>query len=492
MDSWRAVWKAFRSHRLGLVALFVVLLFCVVGIYAPLLASSKPIVVYYEGHWYFPLFRYLFYRGFFTKNLDLFYNLLMFTLPLLIISIRVVRNHLSSIFAVFAIIQLSLFLYVINRPSLNPAADIDLTSARQARIEQGLASGKLVTSSWDDELAEMTPYAKLNMLLRYQQRKAQNEKLEKMTQEPVTSSLWAMEVKNDFLAKERLKEIMGKSNPDDASYKSAKARLDYMNAKERWLESQSPHLKFIIMPLLSHFHWEEDAGGSQYLNSKVSWWNLTRTNRKDLVSALIFGIRISLSVGIVSIALALLIGIPIGAIAGFYGGKTDIVICRLIELWEAMPIFFMLLMIVAFFQSKSIFLVVAIIGLFGWTSFSRYVRGEFLKQKQMPYVEACYSLGYSQGRIIFSHLLPNAIPPLLTLVPFAIMGAITSEAGLSFLGLGEENSCSWGVLMDEGRSAFPAESDLLWPPAILLTVLLVAIALVGDSLRDTLDPKMRR
>jgi peptide/nickel transport system permease protein len=101
-------------------------------------------------------------------------------------------------------------------------------------------------------------------------------------------------------------------------------------------------------------------------------------------------------------------------------------------------------------------------------------------------------MGYRDNQIIFSHMLPNAIPPLLTLIPFAIMGAITSEAGLSFLGLGEEGSNSWGVLMDEGRSVFPAESYLLWPPAILLTILLVSIAIVGDAFRDSLDPKLHQ
>ena len=90
---------------------------------------------------------------------------------------------------------------------------------------------------------------------------------------------------------------------------------------------------------------------------------------------------------------------------------------------------------------------------------------------------------------MFVHILPNAIPPLLTLLPFAIMGAISSEAGLSFLGLGEEGSCSWGVLMDEGRTAFPGESYLLWPPVIVLTILLIAIALAGDALRDAMDPR---
>ena len=163
----------------------------------------------------------------------------------------------------------------------------------------------------------------------------------------------------------------------------------------------------------------------------------------------------------------------------------------MIEIWESMPTFFMLLMVVAFLHSKSIFIVIVVIGLFGWTGFSRFVRGEFLKQKQLPYVEACRAMGFSDRYIMFSHIFPNAIPPLLTLIPFAVMGAITSEAGLSFLGLGEEGSGSWGVLMDEGRTAFPSESYLLWPPAILLTIFLVAIALMGDALRDALDPKIQ-
>ncbi len=246
------------------------------------------------------------------------------------------------------------------------------------------------------------------------------------------------------------------------------------------------------MPFVRSFHWEDDAGGDQTFNQYINWWERTRINRKDLLAALIFGVRISVVVGLMSVGIALLIGIPIGAFAGYYGGKFDIVVSRLLEIWEAMPTFFMLLMVVAITQSKSIFLVIGVIGIFGWTTFSRYIRGEFFKQRSLAYAEACKAQGFRDPYIIFSHILPNAIPPLLTLLPFAIMGAITSEAGLSFLGLGEEGSCSWGVLMDEGRSAFPAESYLLWPPAILLTILLVAIALVGDALRDALDPKMHK
>ena len=156
-----------------------------------------------------------------------------------------------------------------------------------------------------------------------------------------------------------------------------------------------------------------------------------------------------------------------------------------------MPTFFMLLLVISMTQSKSIFIVIAVIGLFGWTGFARYVRGEFFKQRKMSYVEACKALGFGDIYTMFTHILPNAIQPVIILLPFAVMGAITSEAGLSFLGLGEVGSASWGVLMDEGRSAFPAETYLLWPPAVLLTVLLIAVALLGDVLRDLLDPRLK-
>jgi peptide/nickel transport system permease protein len=305
-------------------------------------------------------------------------------------------------------------------------------------------------------------------------------------------SLWQMEQDHEKTLSDSLNATMEQNPKDSMVYKTAEDKLNYLQQRREWLQQESSKIRWMIMPLLSSFHWEDDAGGQRAFNHYVPWWQLTRINGKDLLAALIFGVRISIVVGMTSVLIALIIGVPIGALAGFYGGKFDIVVSRLLEIWESMPAFFMLLMVVAILQSKSIFLVIAAIGLFGWTSFSRYVRGEFFKQRNLPYVEAGRALGFRDGYIIFKHILPNAIPPVLALMPFAIMGAITAEAGLSFLGLGEEGSTSWGVLMDEGRSAFPEDSFLLWPPATLLTIFLVAIALVGDDLRDALDPKLQR
>lgn len=482
----------FKRHPLGYWSMWVVILFCLMAIFAPFLASSKPLVVKYDGQFYFPLFRYLFYKGFYSKLLDQFYNLFIFTVPLFLIC-RFVLKHYPKLRTVtfWAIIalQFAIFAYLAFRPQRDPASDPTLNLAKQQMILNYQKEHHTIPQlTWEQELGYMNNYAKLNMIVNYQLKKEQQERLQgyakayasdpalKGQKDVYLPTLWEQDLHRDM-------NMIKNGTP---------AEVKYVKDKRQWLEEQSKKLSYEVLPFIRHFHWEDDAGGDQTLNRYVSWWDLTRINRKDMVASLIFGVRISLSVGLLAIALALLIGIPIGAVSGYYGGRIDILTYRLIEIWESMPTFFMLLLIVAFLQSKSVFLVIAVIGLFGWTGFSRFVRGEVFRQKQLPYVEACHALGYNDTRIMFSHLLPNAIPPLLTLVPFAIMGAITSEAGLSFLGLGEENSCSWGVLMDEGRTAFPSESYLLWPPAILLTLLLVSIALVGDALRDCLDPKLHR
>lgn len=448
-------------------------------------------MVVYDGAIYFPLFRYLFYPGFFSKRLDIFFNLLIFTFPLMVFCCCSQRVKSKGKWLLgICLTQLLLFAYICYRPVGDPAGDTELASKRNEALKQHLVP------NWNFDLQYMNSYAKLNLLLHYRTLKEQYERLSaSLKTEPHT--LYYTSRQHDEEKLERLKKsieaLEKQAEPNNAKALNAfKAESAYIKERQEWLEKESTKLRFVVMPLLSHFHWEDDAGGSQSLNQKLPWWELTRIDRKDLLAALIFGVRISLVVGLLAVAIALALAIPIGAISGYYGGTIDIIVCRLIEIWEAMPTFFMLLMAVAIIQSKSIFLVIAIIGFFGWTGFSRFLRGEFFKQRNLPYVEACTALGYNNRYIMFMHILPNAIPPVLTLLPFAIMGAISSEAGLSFLGLGEEGSCSWGVLMDEGRSAFPGESNLLWPPAILLTTLLVAIALVGDALRDTFDPKMHK
>lgn len=488
---WVRVSRKFYQQRLGAFALWVIVFFCLAGIYAPFLASSKPIIVQFQGDWYFPLFRYLFYGGFFTKDLDIFFNVLMFTLPFFVCVCFVFKKRPKVLFRwliAVSLLQCLIFLSLIYSPVQDPAFDAALSRKRQEALAE-MASYPLPPFAFD--LKFMSPYAKLNAVLKEQQRARQQQRFERYSShfpKGEMPTLWQEEQNNEAKEIARLKTLLAQSGSTKAR-QNTQASIQYILGRRAWLNLEMPKLKHEIMPLVRPFHWEEDAGGSQSLNQFLPIWELTRTNRKDLVSALIFGVRISIVVGILSVALGLAIGLPIGAIAGYYGGNFDIFVSRMLEVWEAMPTFFMLLMVVAMTQSKSIFLIIAVIGIFGWTGFSRYLRGEFFKQRHLPYIEACRAQGFNDSKIIFSHIFPNAIPPVLTLLPFVIMGAITSEAGLSFLGLGEEGSCSWGGLMDEGRLAFPGESYLLWPPAILLTILLVAIAIVGDTFRDALDPR---
>jgi len=531
------VFENFKSHKIAFFALIVVCIFCIAGIYAPFLASSKPLVVSYNGVWYFPLFRYLLFSGFYTKSLDLFFNLLMFTAPSMLLAYfclkKVPKMRLTLIICLI-FVQVSLFFFFLFSKQQDPAENIELNKMRHDALKT-----RKVNPTFAFDLQYMNDYKKLNLLLNYRHQQLQNERLQQLSAayeakakeklinmllkdkkalllrqgvlvqnlpndeelkkqalseisaEQMKASisiptLWNINQENRRQEILRLKDELAR-NPED---ERAKASLQYVLDKEKWLQEESRHLKYEVMPLIRDFHFEEDAGGEQGLNQFLPWNELSRINRKDLVSALIFGVRVSLVVGLLAVGLSLLIAIPVGAYAGYYGGTFDIIVSRILEVLEAMPLFFMLLMIIAITMSKSIFLVILMIGLFGWTGFSRYVRAEFFKQRNLSYVQSGHALGFKNSYIMFSHILPNAIPPLLTLLPFAIMGAITSEAGLSFLGLGEEGSASWGVLMNEGRQAFPAESYLLWPPAILLTILLVAIALVGDGLRDAIDPKM--
>lgn len=552
----KLLWDGFKKNKIALFSLIFLIVLSFVGTYAPFFASSKPILVLYHGKVFSPLMRYLFYKGFFTKSIDLFFNVLMCLLPLFFLCWLLLKDLLkkpTSLLFPFLIAQLA-FTYLF---SLGIVKDPELNTAFIAEKERN--AKRLPNFEYD--LSHFNDYEKINLLTEYKQKKAQKERLThiassyKEKTQQILPILYELDLRRDIEEKEKLhtlllsleeeyKNVIEKfpsllktylpyshnltltsfaykeANPEQKpshfvsyekalkeeeqaripidmaealiyKYRYAKARLNYLEKKRSWLEEESHNLHILLSPFIRSFHWEEDAGGGQNSNPYLPWWERTRLNRKDLTSALIFGIRVSLIVGFSTILLSLLIGIPLGLTSGYFAGKVDMITLRCIEIWEAMPTFFTLLLISALLQSKSLFLTILILGLFGWTGFARYIRAEVLRERNLPYVMASRSLGFRHPRIMFSHILPNAISPVLALLPFAMMAAITSEAALSFLGLGEEGSTSWGVLMSEARSVFPGESYLLWPPALLLTLLLVAIALVGDGLRDALDPKMR-
>lgn len=211
---------------------------------------------------------------------------------------------------------------------------------------------------------------------------------------------------------------------------------------------------------------------------------------RDVLSGLIHGSRISLSVGFVAAGIAMFIGLILGSMSGFYGGKVDIIIMRFVEIMKLFPSFFLIITIVALYGS-SIWYVMLAIGLTAWTTNATLTRGEVLKVRNMDYVSAATSLGLTNARIIFRHVLPNAIAPVLVAGAFEIAGAILTEAGLSFLGFGvKATTVTWGSLLNEARGATTAWWLAIFP-GFMIFLTIVSYNLVGEGLRDALDPRLR-
>ncbi|HAA73610.1 TPA: peptide ABC transporter permease [Candidatus Latescibacteria bacterium] len=219
------------------------------------------------------------------------------------------------------------------------------------------------------------------------------------------------------------------------------------------------------------------------------WLGTDRLGR-DVLSGLIHGTRYALTIGLVSVSISLIIGVTLGALAGYFGGWIDMALSRLFELWSSIPSLILILTVAAVVP-PSIFWVMVILGFTGWVGIARLTRSQFLQVRSYDYVSAANSLGYSTPRIMFFHILPNAIAPILVPVAFGVAGAILTEGGLSFLGIGiPAEAITWGSILAGARSNSAAWWLVVVPGmAIFLTVTMYN--LLGDGLRDALDPKMK-
>ncbi len=220
---------------------------------------------------------------------------------------------------------------------------------------------------------------------------------------------------------------------------------------------------------------------------------------RDLLSRLLDGARISVSVALVVQLVILLIGVPIGALAGWFGGRLDNLLMRFTDIIYAFPdLLFIILLSVAFrdtFFGKAIdglFLVFFAIGLTSWVTVARLVRGQLLALKETEFVEAARAIGVRDRRIVTRHLLPNGIGPIIVAVTLGIPGAILSEATLAYIGVGvQPPRASWGSLIAEGQKYIRSEPHLVVFPAIVIALALISFTFLGDGLRDALDPKLK-
>ncbi|TVS15556.1 MAG: ABC transporter permease [Gammaproteobacteria bacterium] len=216
-------------------------------------------------------------------------------------------------------------------------------------------------------------------------------------------------------------------------------------------------------------------------------WFGTDENGADVLSRMIHATRIALSIGFIATGIALMIGIVLGGLMGYFSGIVDMLGMRLVEIFEAIPTLFLLLTFVAFF-GRSLYLMMLIIGLTSWSGYARYVRAEFLRLRQQDFVQGAIASGLSLRSILFRHMLPNGMAPILVAASFGVASAILAEATLSFLGLGLVDDPSWGQTLNQAVQSSTFNWWLAAFPggAIFLTVF--AYNLIGEALRDAVDP----
>lgn len=239
----------------------------------------------------------------------------------------------------------------------------------------------------------------------------------------------------------------------------------------------------------------DEPAKTKFTHQPTPWdtphWLGTDSLGRDVLSRTIWGGRVSLSVGIVSVSIYVALGILIGALAGFFRGVIDLLISRFIEIVICFPAFFLILTIVAL-RGPSIWNIMVVIGLTGWTGVARLIRAEFLRLVDQEFVLAGRALGYSPLRLIFRHVLPNALAPVLVSATFGVAGAILTESALSYLGLGITIPIpSWGSLLLDGRNSEGVAPWLIILPGLAIFITITCYNLVGEALRDASDPRLR-
>lgn len=210
---------------------------------------------------------------------------------------------------------------------------------------------------------------------------------------------------------------------------------------------------------------------------------------RDYLTRCLFGGRVSLLVGFGAVIIELIIGIPLGCAAGYYRGALDSVICRFIDVFSCIPSTFLILLVNALL-SPNIFNVIFVLGVFGWTGYTRFVRSYFLSLREQEFVQAAKASGLKERVIVFRHILPHALTPLILSVSMGIGGAILAESGLSYLGLGvQEPTPSWGAMISNAQEYVNSAPWLSVFPGLLITLTVLSLCLIGEAFRQAIDPR---
>jgi len=460
---WKLVWVQFRKRREAFIGLFLLSGLFLVALAAPFLANNLPLYYNDGSGAHFPLLRDFLFP---LLEIDRFYNCLLITLLIALALEWTVRRRLDALSAlrrgwVPLITGIFATLFMIS------VAVGGQNDTRNYKKEQ--ASGKSV-------LFTLIPYGSLE------------DESERSDLPPAgLSTIFSMGSQSidwtKLSAQDREKlasEFNAKSSSDADLEQALRSELK---------SGRRPKVKLSALEYEARIKSIDDDKTIRTEGHLLGCDN----NGFDVLARIIHGSRISLAVGFLAMGLAVLIGVIVGALSGYYGGWVDLLAARVIEIFICFPSFFLILTIIAIAPRRSIFWVMFAISLTGWMGVARLIRGEVLKVRQLDYVQAARAMGLSDLRIVFKHILPNAMAPVLVAATFGVAGAILSETGLGFLGLGvEPPTPSWGELLNQARQ----DPTRLWwltiYPGFMIFLSVTLMNLVGEGLRDAMDPKMRR
>lgn len=250
-------------------------------------------------------------------------------------------------------------------------------------------------------------------------------------------------------------------------------------------------LSAVFAPIVAPFDPVKGVVADRVQSPNRTYWMGTDELGRDVFSRIVYGARISLTVGIISVSIALIFGTTLGLISGFYAGTVDTIIQRFVDMMMALPRI-LLAMAIVFALGVGLTQVMIAVGISAIPAYVRIVRASVLSTREMPYVEAARVVGHTDTGVMFRHVLPNVVAPIIVLATLGVAGAILTAAGLSFLGLGAQPPTpEWGAVISAGRNTLRTAWWISTFPGIVITIVVLAINMVGDALRDAFDPRLR-